>query len=62
MKLNARQQFEVWEKAYFATLAGFSAREGLSGAEVVKQASYTADQALQAYIEKGENFTKVSTD
>lgn len=63
MKLNTtRQQLEVWEKAYFAALTGFSARVGMPADEIVKQASYTADKALQAYIEKYENFTKASTD
>ncbi len=62
MKLNTRQQFEVWEKAYFAALAGFAARDGLSETEVVKKASSTADRALLTYIEKGVSFTKATPE
>lgn len=62
MKLNTRQQFEIWEKAYFAAIAGFSAREGFSAVEIVKQASSTADRALYTHTEKVESFTKASTD
>lgn len=56
MKPNTTHQFEIWEKAYLAALAGFSA------VEIVKNATSTADRALFAYVEKAAEFKKATPE